>query len=334
VTTFDEHLQAGDPGDAPYLCDAVHPQDVNLPDPIPEEWNAYRRVCHLPAGHGPSVDGLGDHESEQGDRWDDPAPEPPNLPAPFGADGQLDLDTLRTLAPRVRDGLVASIRHSATMLRQGRGTVIVPEDTFDLVRRVTAAEEVLRQYAQAFTAAAAECVAIAEEEALTANGSYPGVEEAPSGSLFVPDGAGQRIAVRPEWKPGDAVFDVPTLVGWLIDDEIAEVKGERRQEARAAYERRQAAADPNGEGIEPEPRDPVEVAADLAWYESDARTVAHGVVTRLIGLGRYTPGAKALDVLRKRLAEQQRDSDAAVIRQVRSTGPRRYLGVKVTREEA
>jgi hypothetical protein len=258
-----------------------------------------------------------------------------NLPAPLGdADGQLDLDAMRTLAPRVRDGLIGSLRHSATLLRPDRGTVVVPEDTFDLVRRVTAAEEVLRQWAQAFTAAAAECVAIAEEEALTANGSYPGVEEAPSGSLFVPDGAGQRIAVRPDWKAGDSTFDVATLVGWLIDDEVAEVKGERRQEAREAYESRQAAADPNGEGIEPEPLDPIARAAEAAWYESDARYVAGQVVARLLSLGKYAPGAKALDELRKRLAGQQRDADAAVIRQVRSVGPRRYQGVRVTREEA
>lgn len=257
-----------------------------------------------------------------------------NLPAPFGsADGFLDLDRLRVLAPQVRDGLVGALRHAATLARAGRGTVVVPEDTHDLVRRLTAAEEVLRQYAQAFTAAAAECVSLMEEEALTAMGEYPGVEEAPSGSLFVPDGVGQRIAVRPDWKPGESVWDVATLVAWLIDDEVAEVKGERRQEARARYEARQAAADPNAEGIEPEPLDPIAAAAEAAWYESDARHIAHNVVTRLVSLGRYTPGAKALDALRKRLSEQQRDSDAAVIRQVRSVGPRKYVGVKVTREE-
>jgi hypothetical protein len=244
VTTYDEHLQAGDPGDPPADWDTGEPERMT---------EAFARFT--------------------------PTEESPNLPEPIGGpDGQLDLDALRLLAPQVRDGLVASIRHSATMLRQGRGTVIVPEDTFDLVRRVTAAEEVMRQYAQAFTAAAAECVALAEEEALTANGPYPGVEEAPSGSLFVPDGEGRRIAVRPEWKAGDSTYDVATLVAWLIDEEVANLNGERR--------------------------------------------------------GRYSPGAKALDELRKRLAGTQRDSDAAVIRQVRSVGPRKYVGVKVTREDA
>jgi hypothetical protein len=300
VTTYDEHLQAGDPGDPPADWDTGEPERMT---------EAFARFT--------------------------PTEESPNLPEPIGGpDGQLDLDALRLLAPQVRDGLVASIRHSATMLRQGRGTVIVPEDTFDLVRRVTAAEEVMRQYAQAFTAAAAECVAIAEEEALTANGPYPGVEEAPSGSLFVPDGNGQRIAVRPEWKAGDSTYDVATLAAWLIDEEVANLNGERRAEARAAHERRQAAADPNGEGIEPEPLDDVNRAAELLYFEVDVRSVAHEVVARLLSLGRYSPGAKALDELRKRLAGAQRDSDAAVIRQVRSVGPRKYVGVKVTREEA
>jgi hypothetical protein len=271
VTTYDEHLQAGDPGDPP------------------ADWDE---------GESPRMT-----EAFAAFRPDENAPEPPNLPAPFGDHGQLDLDTLRTLAPRIRDGLVQSLRYSAMQLRQGRGPVVVPEDTFDLVRRVTAAEEVMRQYAQAFTAAAAECVAIAEEEALTANGPYPGVDEAPSGSLFVPDGAGQRIAVRPDWQTGDAVFDVPSLVGWLIDDEVAD-------------------------------RVAILTKGEEEWASDDVREVARGVVDRLLALGKFTPGAKALDVLRKRLAEQQRDTDAAVIRQVRSTGPRRYKGVKVTREEA
>lgn len=312
-------------------CAAVHPLDVPLPDPIPEEWGAYRRVCYLPIGH--LVDPTREdrrHESPQGDRWEDTAP----LPAPFTDwAGRLDVDAMRKLAPELRTALVTQIQYGAQIARHARGTVVVPEDTFPLVRQVVAGAEVLRQWRDAFEAAARECDAIAEEEALTALGPYPGVEEAPAGSLFVPDGAGQRIAVRPDWKPGESTFDVATLVEWLIDEEVAEVKGERRQEAREAYESRQAAADPNGEGIEPEPLDPIARAAQAAWFESDARHIAGQVVARLLSLGRYTPGAKALDELRKRLASQQRDSDAAVIRQVRSVGPRRYAGVRVTREE-
>jgi hypothetical protein len=265
----------------------------------------------------------------------DAPPTTPNLPAPLGgADGFLDVDRMRELAPQIRDGLIGALRHSTATVREARGTVVVPDDTYDLVRRVTAAEEVLRQWAQAFTAAAAECVAIAEEEALTANGGLPGYEEAPAGSLFVPDGAGQRIAVRPDWKLGESTWDVATLVGWLIDDEVAEVKAEQRQEARRRYESRQAAADPNGEGVEPEPLDPIARAAEAAWYEVDARMIAGNVVARLLSLGRFTPAASKIEALRKKLAEQQRDTDAAVLRQVRTVGPRKYAVVKVTREDA
>jgi hypothetical protein len=261
VTTFDEHLQSGDPGDPP----------VDTEPNADDELFAAR------------------------------------LPAPFvGEHGVLDVDRLRELAPVIRDGLIDALRSSAFDLRKGRGTVVVPEDTYDLVRRVTAAEEVLRQWSQAFTAAAAECVAIAEEEALTANGSYPGVEEAPSGSLFVPDGSGWRIAVRPDWHSGESAWDVPSLVGWLVDDEIADATAALRND---------------GQLLTPA-------------VEEYAREVARGVVDRLLALGRYTPGASKIEALRRRLAGQQRDDDAAVIRQVRSVGPRRYAGVKVTREEA
>jgi hypothetical protein len=218
----------------------------------------------------------------------------------------LDVDTMRAVAPEVRAGLIDNLRSAVTAMRAERGTVVTPEDTYELIRRVTAAEEVLRQWAQAFTAAA-ECVAIAEEEALTANGGLPGYEEAPAGSLFVPDGVGQRIAVRPDWKPGESTWDVATLVGWLIDDEVADAIAVRRDEL-GSDERVQLA--------------------------EAAREVAQDVVARLLSLGRFTPAATKIEALRKKLAEQQRDTDAAVLRQVRTVGPRKYAGVRVTREEA
>jgi hypothetical protein len=248
--------------------------------------------------------------------------------------GTLDVDALRTMAPQVRDGLIDALRASVQQHRAARGTVVVPEDTYELVRRTTAAQEVLTQWAQAFTAAAKECTAILEEEALTANGGLPGYEEAPSGSLFVPDGAGQRIAVTPDWKAGESTWDVASLCGWVIDQAVDEVKAHRRREARERQEQRQAAADPNGEGVEPEPLDPVAAASELAWYESDAREVAHDAVLRLLDLGTYSPGIKKVEELRKRLAGLGRDADAAVLRQVRSVGLRQYRGVTIKREDA
>jgi hypothetical protein len=256
------------------------------------------------------------------------APEPALL---VPALSSLDLDQLRAAAPALRSQLIEALRADATERRAARGAVVTPEDTYDLVRRLTAAQEVLTQFSQAFADAAREAAALIAEEAVTAMGEQDGV---PNGSLFVPDGAGQRIAVSNEWDSNSKAdtWDVGSLVGWLIEDELAEVKASRRREARERAEARAAAADPTGEGVQPKPLDPAELAAELAWYESDAQQVAHEVVLRLLGLGRFSPSVKALDALRLRLAERGRDAEAAVIAQLRTRGPRLYKGVKITRE--
>jgi hypothetical protein len=64
------------------------------------------------------------------------------LPVPWtDTVGQLDTDTMRKLAPEIRTGLIDALRSSATAVRAARGTVVTPEDTYDLVRRLTAAQE-------------------------------------------------------------------------------------------------------------------------------------------------------------------------------------------------
>jgi hypothetical protein len=238
----------------------------------------------------------------------EPSPELPNLPAPIGGpDGSLDADGLRQLAPILRRDLIASLRGAATAVRQARGTVVVDEDTYDLVRRVTSAGESLRSMAEAFLAAAREADAIAEEEALTVAGAE--ADGVLLSSLFVPDGEGQRIAVRADWQSGSSVWDVPSLIGWLAEDEARDYV---------------TTLDHN------EDRDPEERAALVDSYAEFGRALVERVHT----LGNFTPGAKPVEALRKRLAEQQRDADAAVIRQVRQVGARTYRGVKITREEA
>lgn len=219
-----------------------------------------------------------------------------------------NLDAMRAAAPAVRQHLIDRLRAEAATVRETRGTVVVPEDTYDLVRRLVAAEEVLRQWSQAFLDAAKEAVALSEEEALTAMGGYPGVEEAPSGSLFVPDGEGQRIAVTPDWKPGESTWDVDTLAAWVAERVVDD-------EAR-----------PDGSelGAEPTP----------VWTNGEAVSLCRDAIDKLLRLGRFTPAAAKVEAERKRLAGLQRDSDAAVLRQVRTVGPRQYKGVKITREEA
>jgi hypothetical protein len=225
------------------------------------------------------------------------------LPVLTDLAGQLDVDTLRVQAPLVRKQLIDAIRGAATAVRSARGSVVVPEDTYDLTRRTVAAGEVLRQWRDAFEAAAAEADAIAAEEALTAMGGLPGYEDAPAGSLFVPDGEGQRIAVTPDWKPGASTWDTDTLKAWLAEDTVAEL------------------------GLGEESDRPVLTVQETVSVVRDA-------LDRLTNLGTFTPGARAVDELRKRLAGLGRDADAGILRQIRSVGLRAYKGVKITREAA
>lgn len=239
---------------------------------------------------------------------EEPAAEPLNLPAPLGA-GQLDADGLRALAPKIRAQLTDSIRQAAHEVRASRGSVVYPEDTYDLVRRLTAGGEALRMVRDAFEGAAHECDALIEEEALTGMGEQDGTL---LGSLFVPDGEGQRIAVRAEWKAGTTSWDMTTLCAWLAEDET--------QDTLAGLART--------EGVgwqELSPLQRKEVAAAIA-------DTARNALDRLLALGNYSPGAKKIEELRQRYAEKQQDDTAALLRGLRSSGPRTYQGVKVTRE--
>lgn len=237
-------------------------------------------------------------------------PEPVNLPAPFGRpDGQLDADALRALAPILRRDLIAALRHGAGMVRQARGTVVVPEDTYDLVRRLTAAQESLLSVASAFTEAAKEAGALIEEEALAVSGAE--LDGVLLSSLFVPDGEGRRIAVRADRESSSSVWDVDSLIAWVAEDTVA------------------------AEGRKPIETAPGDDPADAPlWTNAEAVSLVRDGIDRLVALGKFTPGAKPVEALRKRLAEQQRDADAAVIRQVRHVTPGAYKGVKITREEA
>lgn len=250
--------------------------------------------------------------SEHADRLlaEEPPPaEPIYLPALVDAGGQLDIDRMRQMAPMVRMQLTNSLRRAASELRANRGEVVYPEDTYDLVRRLTAGGEVLRQWRDAFEAAAKEAEALTEEEALTAMGEQDG---ALMGSLFVPDGEGQRIAVRAEWKAGTTTWDLTTLCGWLAESQAQDaIDGMRNSGLWDALDNRQKQ----------------EVAAAIADN-------ARAALDRLLALGKFAPGVKAVEALRLRYAERQEDDTAALLRGLRSTGTRTYQGVKITREEA
>jgi hypothetical protein len=239
-----------------------------------------------------------------------PQPAPANLPAPYAdAAGSLDLDGLRHLAEILRTELPVALRSSVTALRQARGTVITEEDTYDVVRRLTDAGEVLRRVAEAFTAAAREADALIEEEAITVHGEDDGI---PRASLYVPDGAGQRIAVRAEYGTGKDSWDLATLAGFLAETTVAD-------------EGRKPDVDELSEGEEP---DDVPL-----WTNEEAVSLVRDGIDRLLALGTYAPKVREVDNLRRRHAERGDDASAAVLRQVRQKGERVYRGVKITRED-
>lgn len=219
----------------------------------------------------------------------------PRLPAPFGAE-QLDVDGLAALVPALQLQLVDAIRASATAMRAARGTVVTPEDGYALTRRLTYGGEVLRQVSRVFAAAAAECDALVEEEALTAVGESDGI---PNGSYFVPDGAGQRIAVRAEYAAGKSTWDLETFVGWAAETTTAEW---------------------------------AEQVDDAAWTERDALAVAQRTVALIRSLASITPAVAKVEQARLRAAEKGDDATAAVLGQLRSVGEREYKGIKITRE--
>lgn len=227
-----------------------------------------------------------------------------NLPAVLRitTDGVLDLDRMRAQAPLARQALIDAMRHSAAQHREARGTVVVPEDTYELVRRLTAAQEVLTQWSQAFTAAAKEAAALVEEEALTVAGAE--ADGALTASLFVPDGDGQRIAVRADWKPGTSTWDTDTLRAWVAEQTVAD----------------------EGLGLS--------TAPDPVFTADEAVSLCRDALDRLLALGSFTPAAAKVEAKRKQLAERGRDAEAAVLRQVRTVGPRTYKGVTITREES
>lgn len=221
----------------------------------------------------------------------------------------LDVDAMRTASPEVRELLIAALRDAARQHREARGSVVTEEDTYPLVRRLVAAGEVMRQWSAAFEAAASEADALVAEEAVTAVGEQDGIA---NGSLFVPDGAGQRIAVKNDWKAGDSVWDVGSLIGWVAEQTVAD-------------EGRKPDVDTVNEGEEP---------GDVPlWTNDEAVSLCRDAIDKLLRLGKFTPGATAIEAERKRLAGLQRDADAAVLRQVRSVGIRTYKGMRITREQ-
>lgn len=89
--------------------------------------------------------------------------------------------------------LTEQLNEHVQRIRDERGEVTGPEDTFDLIRRLTAAGERLGEYGRAFTAVAKTTKDIVEEEHLEAVGDSDGI---PASNLKVPTAGGDILITR------------------------------------------------------------------------------------------------------------------------------------------
>lgn len=100
-----------------------------------------------------------------------------------------------------------------------RGPVHVPEDTWDMVRRIGGAHDLFKDYQAAFGDAVKLLKQLMEEELIGAVGEQDGI---PNQGMTVPDGEGDIHLSRDE--PRTYEIDVDQLVGVLagqIDDTLA-----------------------------------------------------------------------------------------------------------------
>lgn len=97
----------------------------------------------------------------------------------------------RTLGKALQDGVNATM----DQLREARGKVVTPEDTYETVRWAQGIAESFHEYGRAFAGAAALVGQYAEEELVEAVGEQDGI---PTRGLTVPDVDGSDIKITKE----------------------------------------------------------------------------------------------------------------------------------------
>lgn len=209
----------------------------------------------------------------------------------------MSVEMLEEDLPSLRVGLEAGIRSAAAMFREERGQVVAAEDTFDLIRRLVHAQDVLTRVATAYTDAAKVAGQEIAEELIAAVGEQDGV---PMGRLVVPAGSVEYV-VKPVFATGSDSWDMASLLGVLSD--LAE-------EGQPV-----PTTDPDNDGLE---------AHEKALKEY-AREVAADALTRFLGL-LSSPKLKAtaVDALRRKVAAAGDDQRAAVLGQCRVRGGQIY----------
>jgi hypothetical protein len=128
--------------------------------------------------------------------------------------GDGDFPAPTDLKVRLTEQLNAHVQR----IRDERGEVTGPEDTFDLIRRLTAAGERLGDYGRAFMAVAKTTKDIVEEEHLEAVGDSDGI---PASNLKVPTAGGDISITRDLQNQYDidmdqvvAVLAAQTALAW------------------------------------------------------------------------------------------------------------------------
>jgi hypothetical protein len=206
----------------------------------------------------------------------------------------MSVEMLEEDLPALRAGLEAGIRAAAAVLREERGRVVAAEDTFDLIRRLVHAQDVLTRTATAYSDAAKVAAQEIAEELSAAVGEQDGV---PMGRLVVPAGDYEYV-IKPVFASGADTWDMASLLGVLA--ELAE-EGQPLPEGVAHLE-----------ALTPVLRE---------W----AREIAADALTRFAGL-LSSPKLKAtaVDALRRKVAAAGDDQRAAVLGQCRVRGGQTY----------
>lgn len=205
------------------------------------------------------------------------------------------------VAQALRDALYQRVAAE----RANRGEVHQPEDVSPLVRSLAGAQELLNDYARAFTRAATIAKDELDEELFTAVGNQDGI---PMSGLKVPDLDGTDILFS-LIKPNTHGIDERTVVAAVIGHTIATRRGsepsQNDDETNHEYDQR---------------------------YEGWMADVIEQAVDQVLDLGSYALQVSKVKAYAVALAGQGEDNLAGVVRgSINTTAT--YRGIKVERKE-
>lgn len=205
--------------------------------------------------------------------------------------------------------ILQAVQEGYQALTEARGPVGMPEDTFDVQRRLGSAGERLKGYAEAFNAGFKMVTTLAEEELVEAVGEQDGV---PREGLTVPDAGGDlRIAPRYENEYQGDVEQLASVV---------------------AAETLQTAYSPEYPRVVDLVRAIVEGdAGDPERLEEQLHEMLTDTLYRMLTLGKFTPQVTKVKTYAAGLSRNGMDSLAAIAR-TSLTKTSVYKGVTTVRK--